>query len=194
MKEFFIILAATWNSMWFTPDQLGQRYYEHGEFDKAAEYFQDPFRQGVALYRAGDFQKAAKIFARIDSAEAQYNEGNSLLMQGDYQTAIVRYDEALKKRPDWLAASENRALATARKEMTTAEGGDMGDQKIGADKIVFDKKAENIGQDTQVEGDKALSDKEIQALWLRRVQTKPADFLKAKFAFQQTVTSAEEVK
>ncbi len=191
MKEFFIILAATWNSLWFTPDQLGQRYYEHGEFNKAAEYFQDPFRQGVALYRGGDFKEAAKVFSRIDTAEAQYNEGNSLLMHGDYETAIARYDEALKKRPDLLAASENRALAIARKAMTTSEGGDMGDQKIGADKVVFDKKAENLGQDTQIEGDKPLSDIEIQALWLRRVQTKPADFLKAKFAFQHTAQSAE---
>ncbi|WP_136807008.1 tetratricopeptide repeat protein [Desulfosediminicola flagellatus] len=194
MKEFFIILAATWNSLWFTPDQLGQRYYEHGEFNKAAEYFQDPFRQGVALYRGGDFQEAAKVFSRINTAEAQYNEGNSLLMHGDYETAIARYDEALKKRPDLLAASENRALAIARKAMTTSEGGDMGDQKIGADKVVFDKKAENLGQDTQIEGDKPLSDIEIQALWLRRVQTKPADFLKAKFAFQHTAQSAEGVK
>ncbi|HIE98204.1 MAG: hypothetical protein ABGZ53_25045 [Fuerstiella sp.] len=29
-----------------------------------------------------------------------------------------------------------------------------------------------------------LSDSAMQALWLRRVQTKPADFLKAKFAYQ----------
>ena len=29
-----------------------------------------------------------------------------------------------------------------------------------------------------------LSDEELRALWLRRVQTKPADFLRAKFAFQ----------
>jgi Ca-activated chloride channel family protein len=28
------------------------------------------------------------------------------------------------------------------------------------------------------------SDEELRGLWLRRVQTKPADFLRAKFAFQ----------
>ena len=29
-----------------------------------------------------------------------------------------------------------------------------------------------------------LSDAAMQELWLRRVQTKPADFLRAKFSFQ----------
>jgi Ca-activated chloride channel family protein len=62
----------------------------------------------------------------------------------------------------------------------------MGDQKIGADKIIFDKDAKNNeGQETEVAGGKALSDQAIQALWLRRVQTRPADFLKAKFAYQE---------
>ena len=63
----------------------------------------------------------------------------------------------------------------------------MGDQEIGADKIVFDKDKSNEGQETELEGAKALTDPEIQALWLRRVQTRPADFLRAKFAWQQAL-------
>ena len=30
-----------------------------------------------------------------------------------------------------------------------------------------------------------MSDEELRAVWLRQVQTKPADFLAAKFAYQQ---------
>ena len=60
----------------------------------------------------------------------------------------------------------------------------MGDQKIGADEIKFDNKKKSEGQDTETQGDQPLSDSAMQALWLRRVQTKPAEFLKAKFAFQ----------
>ena len=89
-----------------------------------------------------------------------------------------------KERPDWKEASDNRALAIARAKMVEQKGGDMGDQKIGADKIVFDKTAKNGGQETEVAGGKALSDQEVQSLWLRRVETRPADFLKAKFAYQ----------
>lgn len=60
----------------------------------------------------------------------------------------------------------------------------MGDQKIGADDVVFDKKKESGGQETVTEDAQPLSDSAMQALWLRRVQTKPADFLKSKFAYQ----------
>ena len=55
----------------------------------------------------------------------------------------------------------------------------------GGDEIVFNqgKKKQEGGQDTRVEGGPS-EDKQLQALWLRRLDTRPADFLKAKFAFQ----------
>ena len=159
--------------------------FRRGEFAEAAQAFRDPMWQGAAWYRAGEFEKAAQAFARRDTAEAHYNQGNAWLMRGKYETAIACYDRALEKRPDWKEAAENRDLAVARAKMAEQKGGDMGDQKIGADKIVFDNEAKNEGQETEIAGGKALSDQEIQALWLRRVQTRPADFLKAKFAYQQ---------
>jgi Ca-activated chloride channel family protein len=187
IKTFLLSMLVTWNALWFTPDQQGQRYFERGEFAEAAKIFRDPFRQGTAWYRAGEFEKSAQSFARRDTAEAHYNQGNAWLMHGDYAAAIVSYDRALEKRPDWKQPAENRALALSRAKMVEQNGGDMGDQKIGADKTVFDKKAKNEGQDTETAGGKTLSDQEIQALWLRRVQTRPADFLKAKFAYQQAI-------
>lgn len=184
MKELLVIVAAIWMSLWFTPDQQGRRLFERGEFSEAAEKFRDPLWQGTALYRAGEFEKAARAFARRDSAVALYNQGNGLLMHGDYESAVARYDQALEKRPDWREVVENREIARARGRMIETPGGEMGDQHIGADKIVFDKKAKESGQDTDTAGGKALSDQEMQALWLRRVQTRPADFLKARFAYQ----------
>lgn len=185
MKTLALVAVITWSGLWFTPDQQGRRYFERGELAQAAETFHDPMWQGAAWYRAGEFEKAAQAFARRDTAEAYFNQGNAWLMRGKYDTAITCYDHALEKRSGWKEATENRALAAARLKMTEATGGEMGDQKIGADKIVFDKNAKNEGQDTEVAGGKALSDQEMQALWLRRVQTRPADFLKAKFACQQ---------
>lgn len=187
MKTIAVIAALTWAGLWFTPDQQGRRHFERGEFIEAAGLFQDPLWQGTALYRAGEFEKAARAFARRDTAEAHYNQGNAWLMNGKYEAAIASYDRALAKRPGWQQAADNRDLAAARLKMTTATGGDMGDQKIGADKIVFDKNAKSEGQDTEVAGGKALSDQEMQSLWLRRVQTRPADFLKAKFEYQQAL-------
>lgn len=67
----------------------------------------------------------------------------------------------------------------------------MGDQKIGADEVVFDKDKKPGGQETEVAADQAVSDSAIQAMWLRRVQTQPADFLRAKFAYQQANASGD---
>ena len=60
----------------------------------------------------------------------------------------------------------------------------MGDQKLGADEITFDKSNNAEGQETEMTGKQPLSDAQMQAMWLRRVQTKPAEFLKSKFAYQ----------
>lgn len=187
MRILALIAAISWVGLWFTPDQQGQRLFLQGEFASAAATFHDPLWQGAAWYRQGDFAKAAQAFARRDSAEAHYNQGNARLMLGAYDAAIACYDRALARRPGWERALHNRAIALARARRLEQKGGELGDQRIGADEIVFDKDKPNAGQETQLEGARALTDQEIQALWLRRVQTRPADFLRAKFAWQQAL-------
>jgi Ca-activated chloride channel family protein len=184
MKTFLTIAALSWTALWFTPDQQGQRLFDKREFKAAASHFSDPMRKGIALYRAGEFKEAQAVFARMDSAEAHYNRGNCLVFLGQYQDAVASYDRALSRRPDWPEATDNRNLAAIRAKQLETEGGDMGDQQIGADKIVFDKKKEG-GQETQVDGDKPADNNSMQDLWLRRIQTEPADFLRNKFAYQQ---------
>lgn len=185
MKALVIIASITWGGLWLTQDQQGQRLFKSGEYDQAAETFANPMWQGVAWYRAGEFKKAVQCFAKVDTAEAHFNQGNAWLMQGKYEFAITSYDRALATRHDWKEAIENRALAAARAEKIKQTGGDMGEQQLGADKIVFDKNAKNEGQETELTDGKQLSDEQIQALWLRRVQTRPADFLRSKFSYQQ---------
>jgi Ca-activated chloride channel family protein len=188
MKAYILILASAWSALWFTPDQQGRRHFERSQFVKAAETFHDPLWQGVAWYRAGEFRKAAQALARRDTPEAHYNQGNAQVMLGQYEAAMACYDSALERRPGWREATENRALAAARAKALDIEGGNMTEGKLGADKILFDSgKKGPDAQTVEIAGGKVLSDQEIQALWLRRVHTSPADFLKAKFAYQEAV-------
>ena len=108
------IAGITWWSLWFTPDQQGQRLVNFGEFRAAAETFRDPMRQGVAWFRAGDFEKAEQAFARSGAADAEFNRGNCLVMLGKYEPAIERYDRALELNPDLESARVNRDVAIAR--------------------------------------------------------------------------------
>jgi Ca-activated chloride channel family protein len=178
--------------LWFTPDQQGQRAFDRGAFVEAATHFHDPLWQGISWYRAGEFKKAAESFGRRDTAEAHFNRGNALLMQGDYTSAVASYDRALDRRTGWNEAAGNRTLALARAQMLDIEGGNMTEGQLGADAIVFDQKKGADNQTAEVAGGAALSNQEIQALWLRRVQTRPADFLKAKFAYQQAMHAQGE--
>jgi len=182
-------------SWFFTPNQLGQRLFAKGEYRAAAATFVDAQWRGLAWFRAGEFERAERAFSRGTTAEAFFNRGNALVMLGKYTEAAEQFAKALEARPGWREARENQALAEARAKMTEKKGGDMGDQKIGADQIVFEpgkgKKNED-GQDTAVDGGQALDDKALQALWLRNVQTRPADFLRAKFAHQHAIRETSE--
>ena len=186
-----IVGTIAWWGAWFTPDQQGQRLMNRGEFPAAAETFRDPMRRGVAWFRAGEFERAEQAFARLGTRDAEFNRGNCLIMRGKYEDAIQRFDRALELDPEFEDAQINRDIAIARAKLVERKGGDMGDQKIGADEIVFDKNKKSGGQDTETEGSQPLSDSEMQALWLRRVQTRPADFLKSKFAYQLSAGEQE---
>ena len=179
-----IIAGVTWVGLWLTPDQQGQRAMNRGAYQAAAETFRDPVWRGVAWFRAGEFEKAELAFARGATPEAEFNRGNCLIMQGKYEQAVARFDRALELRPDWEDAQVNRRVAMARARLLERTGGDMGDQKLGADEVVFDRNKPPGGQETETESDQPISESAMQALWLRGVQTKPADFLKAKFAYQ----------
>jgi Ca-activated chloride channel family protein len=176
---------------WLTRDQQGQRLLDAGNFAVAAERFADPLRKGVALFRAGEFEQAAAVFGRIASAEAAYNRGNALVMRGKYEDAVQAYDRALALRPGFEDASVNREIARLRAERVKKEGGEMTGGELGADEITFEK-GKTGGGEEQVEGEtETLSDAEMRAVWLRRVKTRPADFMRAKFAYQLAKQQAE---
>lgn len=192
ISPVIVIASFTWWSLWFTPDQQGDRLMRQEKFQEAAAVFHDPMRQGAAWFKAGEFEKSEQAFARVASPDAEFNRGNCLIMRGKYDAAVERFDRALELRPGWKDAEINRDIAIARGKLIAQTGGDMGDQKIGADEIVFDKKKDSGGEKTETDGGQTLSDSEMQALWLRRVQTKPADFLRSKFAYQLSFGDKED--
>lgn len=178
--------------LWLTPDQQGQWLMARKNYGEAAKRFDDPMGRGVAYYRDGQFKEAAAAFGQVPSEEGRFNRGNALLMSGNYDASIASYDRALQARPGWEKAETNRAIATARRDKLIPPEGDQGGidgDMLGADEIVFSDRVEKSGdaKDETVEGSAQISDKELRAMWLRRVQTRPADFLRAKFAYQRSV-------
>lgn len=179
-------------NFWHTTEQRGDALLRAKKFPEAAKTYNDPWRIGTAQYRNGDFEAAAKTFARVPGAIGAFDQGNAWLMHGKYDAAAASYDRALGFRGHWQQAEENKALALARKKILEDSGKDReqeqtnsNDEEEKPDEIVFDLKGENKNAQPQelAEGG-PQSDADLQATWLRRVQTTPGDFLKAKFAYQ----------
>ncbi len=179
--------------LWLTSDQRAQLLLDRGEPARAAGLFTDPVRRGVALYRAGDYQGAAAAFASADTAEAQYDRGNALMMVArGWNDAIPAYDRALALRPDFPEARDNRAIAEAfRRQQEAAEKDREANQTDDPearpptpDDTVTDQppdpgKPEDPAANQVGQG---MSDGDIQAMWMRRVGGTPADFLRQRFA------------
>ena len=183
----------SWDFSLLTPDQKGYRFFVREDYQQAAANFADPMWKGTALFRQGQFEEAAGVFAGDDSAQGAFNEGNALVMQGKYEKAVGQYGRALALSPGWEDAMINREIALARAEMLKEQGGDMTGGKMGADDIVFSetKPPPSAGEE-QVLGEQPSSEAELREVWLRQVQTKPADFLRAKFAYQHAIKDSEQ--
>jgi Ca-activated chloride channel family protein len=171
--------AADLLSAWLTPDQQGRLYFQRGDFARAAAHFADPMWRGVALYRAGEFAAAIDAFALVDTPESYYNQGNALAHLKKYPQAVKSYEQALKGRPDWPEAKRNLALVQKlipppKKDEDYGEAPDL-----PPDQITFDDK----GKKGQL-GEVQLSAAQTAEMWMRNIQTSPAELLRRKFALE----------
>lgn len=177
--------GVVWDDWFISADQKGRLAFSQGRLDEAAERFTSRDWKGVALFRDGSFKAAAGMFAGDDTAESAYNHGTALVMSGQYAAAIPRYERALQLKPEWTEAEANLALARAAAEVLTFEGGEMTGGKLAADDFVFNKSGSKSGGEKDPGEAAPATEAEMQAVWLRQVQTQPADFLRSKFAWQQ---------
>ena len=190
------VLALEWADLWFTPDQQGQRLMDRGEYEQAAAKFTTPDKIGAALFLAGEFEKAAAVLGRSGSAEATYNRGNAHVMLGDYDAAIEAYRIALSKKPDWTEAEQNLQIATLRMQALAPPEDDYGGTggQLEADEFVFDQGGRvNKSSSEQVidASDQQMGEEAMRAMWLRKVETRPADFLAVRFNYQLATKESE---
>ncbi|SPR96514.1 VWA domain-containing protein [Cupriavidus taiwanensis] len=171
--------------LWLTHDQQGRRAFEQGDFARAATLFDDPMWRGIAQYRAGQYAQAVQSFARVDSAQADYNQGNALARQGQYRQAAARYRQALRRQPQWPEASANLALMEkllAQQLPKEKPDPDDGEEPpdLPPDQVKYDaaKPSAPGGKSLQVV---LTQDAEM---WMRAIQTTPTDLLQRKFALQ----------
>ncbi|MFJ3484322.1 VWA domain-containing protein [Pseudomonas sp. NPDC090202] len=102
--------AFDFEGLWRRPDQQGERLLQRHRPAQAAQRFEDPQWQGIALYQAGDYAGAAQRFAQGNSAADHYNRGNALARSGELEAALDAFEQALERQPEFPAATANKAL------------------------------------------------------------------------------------
>jgi Ca-activated chloride channel family protein len=123
--------AFEWRDLWLRADQQAARAFATGEFGGRDELLSrldtgSPWR-ALLLYRGGRFAEAALLFAAGDSADAHYNRGNALALDGRLEAALAAYGAALERSPSMRDALFNRALvheALARRRAEARRGGE----------------------------------------------------------------------
>ena len=176
-------------SLLLTPDQQGHYLMKKQSYKMAATIFNNSALKGAAHYRDGQFKEAASLFGRSTSPVSFFNRGTAFIMAGLYDDAIESFEKALETEPEFEAAQINLEIAKIRKQKKLPPEDDHGGTggMLEADEFVFSDRKPPSGNDQteQVEADSDMSDTELRSLWLRRLESRPKDFLRVKFAYQR---------
>ena len=150
--------AAAWEDLWLTPDQQGAKRLAAGDANGAAERFDQSSWRGMAEFEAGAYDRAASSFASEPSADALFNQGNALAMQGDLRGAINAYEESLALLPSAEDAIANRDFIQSL--LDQQEDQDQ-EQQEGEEQSQQDEQAEqNESSDSDSGGDGESSDQQ----------------------------------
>ena len=127
--------AMEWRDLWLTRDQQARRALDAGDAAGAADRFENPAWKAAAEYKAGRYDAASQSLAPLDTATAQYNRGNALAQQGQYEQALQAYDGALALSPGDDDTLHNRKLVEeALKRQQQQQQQDNSQQKSDASK------------------------------------------------------------
>ena len=151
-------VAALWLLSASSGWSSGLDEYNAGNYEQARQEFEQRLRMepdapglqlnaGTAAYRLQDYGKASEFFSRAMLADdpllrssAEFNLGNTLFRQGegqedkekkvtDWKDAIAKYEAALKTRPDYTEAKENKERVEELLKQLEQEQSEKDEQK-----------------------------------------------------------------
>ncbi|MBB3226098.1 Ca-activated chloride channel family protein [Luteibacter sp. Sphag1AF] len=99
--------AGVLDDLFRTRDQQAARALAKGDAKQAQALADNDALKGAAAYRAGDYAGASSALSARTDATSQYNLGNALAKQGNYQEALAAYGRAMKADPSMADAKAN---------------------------------------------------------------------------------------
>lgn len=127
----FNIQAGWLDDLWVPKDRQALAAHDKGNFEVAADLFRDPQWRGVAKYRSGSFDEAGELFAKDESLDSLYNQGNALAWEGRFSDAIQAFDAVLTQDPNHEDAQHNKEVIEALLEAMQQQQSSESDQSQG---------------------------------------------------------------
>jgi Ca-activated chloride channel family protein len=144
------VQAQSWDSLWSTPDQQGQRALQAGDNKAAVQLFENQGWAGTAAYRDEDYETAIDKFGDESSADSWYNRGNALAYNNKLDDAIAAYKESLALAPERSDALENIELLEELKKQQEQQ--DQQDQDSEDEDQQEEQDQDQQDQDEQQDG------------------------------------------
>lgn len=108
---FVLFFAFDAHAGFFLNDnQTALRYFNNGNYEQAAQTFQDTIWKGVALFKADKLEEALKEFEKMNSDIAFYNKGLTLAKLCKYEEAQKAFQQVLAINPSHQDAQYNLSV------------------------------------------------------------------------------------
>jgi len=121
--------AVDWQSLWKTKDQQAQQAFNEQKYEKAANTFNHEHWQASSYYKAENYQAAAEAFAKLNTSDGFYNQGNALAKLNKLDEAIKAYERAIALDDKNQDAKDNKALLEQLKQQQEEQQQQNSEQK-----------------------------------------------------------------
>ncbi|MPW35853.1 VWA domain-containing protein [Vibrio sp. B1Z05] len=203
-------VSSAWTNLWLTTDQQGQWHFNRQRYLQAATHFQDPMRKGIAYYYAAEYSLAHSAFLNADSANGAFYAGIALARQREYLKARDLFAYLLSEKrwpltPELRSQIEHNLMVMqgivdevnrlSASQAGTTDGAEdsieLGDNPQTGDGAEDTAVAEMMLKES-LNANEILGSEELADKWLRRVESDPKLFLRAKFQIQRSTQQAQE--
>jgi len=167
--------GGTVSDWWLTRDFQAQQHFDRGEFEEAAQLYEDPLHRGVAYFKSGDYEKAIAAFEEDTSAMAAYNLGLAYYKNGDYAAAGLAFGLAAEMDPELPDARRNQELM--QQHIAGTDEGELGDATESGEEQVA-QNIENTGPEDLSGGGQEATEEDMKKE--RKEETAATDMRKGK--------------
>lgn len=185
--------AATWQALWLNQEQQAYQLLTQDPA-QAAQLFKQRQWQAVAYYQAQNYEQAANLFALGDSAEDKYNLGNCYAELGDFNNAILAYEQALVRNPALTVALTNKQrieqyIAAQEKQEQQPRPTPESQPAPMAGLTTTDPTQQSTSlsdnQTDSAQNNPSLTKEQSLNHWLKQINDDPSELLRRKFWLEQ---------